>query len=80
MAIAQMYEILGRQEHLSVRLNLFYCLFVTWSVFVVYWLAEKNFSLEIGKTLSFIRIRVSATFKLALFKQIVKLRNTLKNG
>ena len=32
------------------------------------------------KKLSFMKIRLFATFKLALFEQIVKLRSTLKNG
>ena len=80
MTIAQIYEILGRQEHVSTRLNFFNFLFITWSVFVVYWLVEKDFSLQIEKTLPFIKIRVFATFKLVLFEQIVKLRSTLKNG
>ena len=35
MTIAQIYEILGRQERVSIRLN-FYFLFVAWSVFVFY--------------------------------------------
>ena len=76
MTIAQIYESLGRQEHVPTKLNFFYFLSVTWSVFVVYWLAEKDFSLQIGKTLPFVKILVFATFRLALFEQIVKLGST----
>ena len=36
MTIAQIYEILERQERVSIRLNFLYFLFVTSSVFVVY--------------------------------------------
>ena len=41
-------------------------------------ISTKNFSLEIGKTFYFIRVRVCTTLKVALFEQIVNLRNTLK--
>ena len=46
---------------------------------VPYLLIQKNFSLKIGKTLTFARVGVCTILKLALSEQIVKFRNTLKN-
>ena len=62
MTKAQIYEILEGPESVSVRAN-FYFLFVTCSVFIVYWLVKKTFSLKCGKMLPFIKIQVCATFK-----------------
>ena len=80
MTIAQVYEILERQERLSIRLNFFLL-----SVCYIEWVRcllisiKKLFSTD-RKSITFIRGLVCTTFKLALFEQITKLKNTLKNG
>ena len=75
--IVQANDILERQEHVSVRSNFFFS--VCFMKCVPYLLIEKNFSLKIGKTLTFVRVGVCTILKLALSEQIVKFRNTLKN-
>ena len=75
--IVQANDILERQEHVSVRSNFFFS--VCFMKFAPYLLIQKNFSLKIGKTLTFVRVGVCTILKLALSEQIVKFRNTLKN-